>query len=385
MRKVTSFVLALVLLVSGSAAAFAASDTEGSAYEKAVNALIENGYASGYPDGTFKPENQISRAEAASIIVKFTGATNEDLAAAKVCEFSDMDTHKWAIPAVSYAVEKGILSGYTDGTFKPGNNVTYAEMAVMIVNAMGQKNLVSGKWDEGYMAVAEDKGYLDDTVKVDAKDDISTPATRGNVAIMIYNAADRKAREEATVERPATPLSEFSGYAFGAVNGYSQVLNEDDEDVYEVDFTFADGVQYLNTKKNFTPPTPEYDGTLYVLQIRKGVVSNIATKADYASKNMKINKFEELTNGAYQEVSKKTDDEILYVIDGEDTSLIDLNMELYSIYVATCDGEDASVGDAVDGYRPGEYSDISKGDWIRAYDVTKEDDDIADVVFVLKK
>ena len=384
MRKVTSFALALFLLVSGSVAAFAASDTAGTAYETAVDALIEKEYASGYPDGTFRPEHQISRAEAASIIVKFTGVTAEDLAAAKTAEFSDMDTHKWAIPAVSYAVEQGILSGYTDGTFRPGNNVTYAEMAVMIVNAMDQKDQVTGSWKEGYMTVAEDKGYLDDTVKVDAKDDVDTPATRGNVAIMVYNAEERRVREEATVERPKTPLSEFSGYAFGAINGYSQVLNEDDEDVYEVEFTFADGVQYLNTKKNFTPPEPSYDGTLYVLQMKNGVVSKIATKATYAAENMKINKFEELTNGSYQEVSKKTEEEILYVIDGEDRTMIDLNMELYSIYVATCEGDDAVNGDAVDGFRPGTYKDIDKGDWIRAYDVTKDDDGVADVIFVLK-
>ncbi|MBQ6949108.1 MAG: S-layer homology domain-containing protein, partial [Firmicutes bacterium] len=60
-------------------AAFAASDTAGTAYETAVDALIEKEYASGYPDGTFRPEHQISRAEAASIIVKFTGVTAEDL------------------------------------------------------------------------------------------------------------------------------------------------------------------------------------------------------------------------------------------------------------------------------------------------------------------
>jgi len=118
--------------------------------------------------------------------------------------------------------------------------------------------------------------------------------------------------------------------------------------------------------------------------MRNGVVSKIATKATYAAENMKINKFEELTKDGYQEVSKKTEEEILYVIDGEDRTMIDLNMELYSIYVATCEGDDAVNGDAVDGFRPGTYKDIDKGDWIRAYDVTKDDDGVADVIFVLK-
>ncbi|MBR6500998.1 MAG: S-layer homology domain-containing protein, partial [Firmicutes bacterium] len=343
MRKVTSFVLALAMLVSGSVMVFAATDTAGTAYEAAVNALVENKYASGYPDGSFKPENQISRAEAASIIVKFVGATDEDLAKITTTEFTDMDTHKWAIPAVGYAVEKGILSGYTDGTFKPGNNVTYAEMAVMIVNAMGQKDLVSGKWDEGYMAVAKDKGYLDNTVKVDAKDDISVPATRGNVAIMVYNADTRRDLEDATVERPKTPLADFSGYAFGAINGYSQVLNEDDDVVYEVEFVFGDGVQYLKTKDDkVVLPEAVYDGTLYVMQMRNGEVVKVATEGSFAAANMRLGEFKELTNG-YQEVSKKADPEILYVTSGSATEMIDLNMELYSIYVATYEGKDATT------------------------------------------
>lgn len=384
MRKVTSFVLALVMLVSGSVMAFAATDTAGTAYEAAVNALVENKYASGYPDGSFKPENQISRAEAASIIVKFVGATDEELAKITTTEFTDMDTHKWAIPAVGYAVEKGILSGYTDGTFKPGNNVTYAEMAVMIVNAMDQKDLVSGKWDEGYMAVAKDKGYLDNTVKVDAKDDVSVPATRGNVAIMVYNADVRRDLEDATVERPKTPLSDFSGYAYGAVNGYSQVLNEDDEAVYEVEFVFGDGVQYLKTKENYTPADPVFDGSLYVLQVRKGEVVKIEKAANASAAGMRLNKFEELTSG-YQEVVEVDSKEIVFVKNGSGRQMVDLNMELYSIYVATNDGDDATSGGAIDGYRPGTFKDIDKADFIRAYDVTKDDDGIADVIFVLKK
>ena len=234
------------------------------------------------------------------------------------------------------------------------------------------------------MAVAKDKGYLDGTVNVDAKKDISTPATRGNVAVMVHNADERKALEDATVERPATPLSDFSGYAFGAINGFSQVLNEEDDVVYEVEFVFGDSVQYLKTKDhNVDLPTLTYDGTLYVMQMRNGEVSKIATEGSFAGANMKLGKFVELTSG-YQEVSKKADPEILYVTSGSGVEMIDLNMDLYSVYVATNNGKDATSGGAIDGYRPGDYREISKGDWVRAYDVTK-DDAYTDVLFVLKK
>ncbi|MBQ6948699.1 MAG: S-layer homology domain-containing protein, partial [Firmicutes bacterium] len=57
MKKVTSFVLALAMILSGAVMAFAATDTVGTPYDEAVNALIEKGYVSGYTDGTYRPNN----------------------------------------------------------------------------------------------------------------------------------------------------------------------------------------------------------------------------------------------------------------------------------------------------------------------------------------
>ena len=158
MKKVTSIALALGLLVSSSVNCFAMSDTDGTAYETAVNALVEKGYISGYTDGTFRPKKTLSRAEACSIIVSFTGADADDMKAAPAAQFSDMEGYTWARPAVNYAVNNGILSGYTDGTFRPAKEVTYAELAVMVVNAMDQADQVEGKWDTGYMTVADAQG-----------------------------------------------------------------------------------------------------------------------------------------------------------------------------------------------------------------------------------
>ena len=99
---------------------------------------------------------------------------------------------------------------------------------------------------------------------------------------------------------------------------------------------------------------------------------------------MKVKKFTELTDG-YQEVTQKEDNEVLFVKDGDGKQLLELN-DRCSIYVATVDGKDATAETAgsVDGYRPGSYRDIRKGDRVRAYDVTK-DDDCADVIFLLRK
>jgi len=389
MKKAISTALALMLLLSAGVQCFAMSDTDNTAYETAVNALIEKGYISGYKDGTFRPEKTLSRAEACSIIVSFTGADAADMKAAKPAGFSDMGGARWAEPAVNYAVANGILSGYSDGTFRPDKEVSYAELAVMVVNAMGQKDLVSGSWAEGYMQVAGAQGYLKGTVALNASKDGAKPSTRGNTAIIVNNAEQAKVSKpddkDDKTEQPTTMLNGFSGYAYGAINGFSEVLNDDDETVTEIELIFGNGTQYVQTKKSFTPnPEIQFDGTLYCLKMRNGLVTAIATETTVETNNMKVKKFKELTKD-YQEVTQKEDNEVIFVGDGDKRQLLELNTT-YSIYVATVDGKDATIADKkkVDGYRPGSYRDIHKGDLVRAYDVTK-DDDCADVIFVLQK
>ena len=150
-----------------------------------------------------------------------------------------------------------------------------------------------------------------------------------------------------------------------------------------MEFVFGNGTQYLQTKESYTPSFDlQFDGTLYCLKMTNGLVTKIGTKDTVEANNMKVKKFAELTNG-YQEVTQKEDNEVIFVKEGDDKKLVELNTT-YSIYVATIDGKDATSANAgkVDGYRPGTYRDINKGDFVRAYDVTK-DDDCADVIFVL--
>jgi len=91
---------------------------------------------SGYPDGTFKPDHPVTRAEFTVMLVNAlqlhgTGGT---------VAFSDQDKiGPWALPAIAAAVERGIVSGYEDGSFRPDAFITRAEMAVMVAKALGVK------------------------------------------------------------------------------------------------------------------------------------------------------------------------------------------------------------------------------------------------------
>ena len=101
-----------------------------------------NAYLLGDPQGTVRPNENISRAEVASLL--FGLITNEDKEEyiSGASGFSDVGTDKWYSKAVGFLVEAGIVTGYTDGTFKGGNNITRAECAA-ILTRFGELNLRS--------------------------------------------------------------------------------------------------------------------------------------------------------------------------------------------------------------------------------------------------
>ena len=95
-------------------------------YNNAVSTLTNAGIIDGYEDGTFKPDGNITRAEFATIAVRFFEATydGEDL-------FSDIAGH-WAQDYINEAANTGIVDGYPDGTFQPQQLITRAEAMTMV-------------------------------------------------------------------------------------------------------------------------------------------------------------------------------------------------------------------------------------------------------------
>ncbi len=200
LRKILGAILALSMILSSATVLAVAefSDIEaGTTTETAVSALVEKGIISGYPDGTFKPDGSITRAEFAAVITRFKGVA--DSAADAVTGFADLDADAgsaWARPYVKAAVDAGIINGFNDGTFRAGESVTYEQAIKMLICAVGMQDLaeqelmnleMSGSnvtWSSGYISVAAEK---DITVNAVAKD-VTSPATRGIVAILTSNA-----------------------------------------------------------------------------------------------------------------------------------------------------------------------------------------------------
>ena len=92
-------------------------------YAFAVSYMTENKLIMGYPDGTFKPNNPISRAEFAAIASRF-----DQLKTGLNLPFNDVGAGHWAYDVIASAADKGWVNGYPDGSFKPENKITRAEV-----------------------------------------------------------------------------------------------------------------------------------------------------------------------------------------------------------------------------------------------------------------
>lgn len=110
------------------------NDIENSWAKAAINRAVSLGIVTGYKDGSFKPNQKVNRAEFTAILVR---ALKLDAPKGDV-KFADAnDIQGWAKVYVQQAVEAGILTGYQDNTFRPTGEITRADVAVMIVKALG--------------------------------------------------------------------------------------------------------------------------------------------------------------------------------------------------------------------------------------------------------
>ena len=194
MKKVLSIVLSLVMVLCLTPAmAFADttnatySDISGEKCEGAVNVLDALGVIDGYEDGTYRPDQVVTRAEMAKLVITALGI--DSYATATTSSYSDMQNAQWAIPVVEYATNLGIVEGVGDGRFSPGNPVTYEQAVTMIVRAIGYTtdcNEMNGTWPAIYVQKATALGIFRNV----EGSQYGTGANRGDIAIMLYNALE---------------------------------------------------------------------------------------------------------------------------------------------------------------------------------------------------
>lgn len=198
MLKRSKFIIALLATLSigltpMQGEAEATSDIKGHWAEDRIGLLISEGIIAGYPDGTFKPNNDITREEASKIVSEYVGERKTGSV-----ELKDI-AGIWSEDYIKHLYLEKIVNGYLDGTFKPKNNIIRSEFATMVYNYLKKSGDIEenyksvdfrdtrGHWaKESIDAVANlgyIKGYPDKTFKPD--EPISRAEVSSIIALMI--------------------------------------------------------------------------------------------------------------------------------------------------------------------------------------------------------
>lgn len=277
-KKIISLVLALVMVLGTFTSVFAAEPTKKAEAKKAeagekvekvvgkdnkIQYIIDKKLVEGYEDGNYGLDKNIKRSEITRLLVLANG--NEELAKqlqGSMKIYSDVDTKHWANGVITVGTTvpsdaNGIamLAGYPDGSFKPENDVTYAELAKMLV-VLVKEDLTAdmvknAKWASSWMTWAAELGILNDVTVADS----NKAANRADAFTMVYNALYRMK------EFKRVPANETRGIVSNLTNS-KLTLNQDSEKEYTItgDTVIVDG---NNTRRQIIKVNSLNDLTLY--------------------------------------------------------------------------------------------------------------------------
>ncbi len=158
-------------------------------------------YMAGYPDNTLRPEGKVTREEVAAVFFRLLDDTYRATVKTDVNNFSDVATDRWSNTQISTLAAVGIITGYPDGTFRPGNTITRAELATIAskfdeLSPFEANNFsdIAGHWANQYINSASQKGwvsgYEDGTFKPEQA------ITRAEFMTLVNNVLGRKVLEE---------------------------------------------------------------------------------------------------------------------------------------------------------------------------------------------
>ena len=189
-KKILSLVLCMAMMLSimvvGAGAAF--KDQSKIVNAEAVDACSALNIINGYPDGSYKPEGTITRAEACKMIcVALNGGKEPTLGTTTKASFTDTKGH-WAEKYIESCVAQGIVAGIGGGKFNPNGNVTGSQFAKMLLIALGynsdNQGYTGAPWEVNVNVDASAKGLYEGLAGMDP----SKALSRDNAAQMVWNA-----------------------------------------------------------------------------------------------------------------------------------------------------------------------------------------------------
>lgn len=163
------FIFGNIKLASAASINEYPSDLNNHWAQKQISNWLDKAYVSGYPDGTFKPDEKTSRAEFVSMVNRVTSCEK-----AGYITLSDVNKNDWFYQAVASGIKQGYINGYEDGTFRPYNQIKRQEAAVIVAKIKGLDNKTSDSmtdkhfadwdlipdWSRPSIAAVAEQGYM---------------------------------------------------------------------------------------------------------------------------------------------------------------------------------------------------------------------------------
>lgn len=184
MKKIFSVLLAVMMVFSMSATAFAAdfNDTVDVPQSEAIDVIETLGIVNGYGNGVFGPNDTLTRAQLCTML---TRALYGDPIYTSTNQFKDVAPNHWANAYINTAAAYGLMAGYGNNVFGPEDEITYTQMAAVIMKALGY-DCSKMSWPTGINSMGHTLGLFDNVKFADYTDG----CTRAHAAQMIYNAFD---------------------------------------------------------------------------------------------------------------------------------------------------------------------------------------------------
>ena len=207
-----SLALTLCFCTTALAAGFADSESIGEPFRKAVEQMTARGVLNGFPDGSFHPEETLTREQGAKIVTYMILGGEANTLTCDRAPFSDVPANLWSAPCIAWCAEREILLGYGGGIYGPVDTLTGDQFAKMLLCALklARDGNYVGLGSDWFTAVRED-GRAAGLYQGDGAMESDHPITRQQAALMAWNAVlaaekDKSSAEPASAApQPASP------------------------------------------------------------------------------------------------------------------------------------------------------------------------------------
>lgn len=129
-------------------------DDADSIQNNAAKSLVDLGILKGYPDGSLGLKNKIKRSEFTALVIRLARYENETADSISM-SFKDINKNHWAYNSFRVALKHNLITGYPDKTLKPDNNVTFAEALTILVRVLNYEKDLTGKWPDNIINISK--------------------------------------------------------------------------------------------------------------------------------------------------------------------------------------------------------------------------------------